>query len=437
MKVVRHTDADFAERLRSLTAPSSLFDATIEERTRAILEQVRRKGDDALTELTERFDGPRLTPRQFAVTRADFMAASLQADEPLRAAVADASKNIATFARKSLRQNWQTRNSHGAIVGEKFDPFVRVGIYIPGGTAPLVSTALMTIVLAKVAGCPEIVVCTPCGRDGSVNPALLYAARTAGATEIYKVGGAQAIAAMAYGTATIRPVQKIFGPGNAYVVTAKRLVVGYVAIDLLPGPSELLVIADETANAGFVAADLLAQAEHGSGHERVWLMTTSPKLLRGIEKQIEQQLARLGRAEFTRKALDANGWLVHVKTIEDAVSLANQLAPEHCEIITRQAPKLSKAILTAGAIFLGPWSPTVLGDYVAGPSHTLPTGGAGKSFAGLTVDQFQRRTSIVEYNRASLKKALRTTKKFAEVEGLDAHAASAEIRVSVGRTRKR
>jgi histidinol dehydrogenase len=437
MKVVRHTDADFAERLRSLTAPSSLFDATIEERTRAILEQVRRKGDDALTELTERFDGPRLTPRQFAVTRADFMAASLQADEPLRAAVADASKNIATFARKSLRQNWQTRNSHGAIVGEKFDPFVRVGIYIPGGTAPLVSTALMTIVLAKVAGCPEIVVCTPCGRDGSVNPALLYAARTAGATEIYKVGGAQAIAAMAYGTATIRPVQKIFGPGNAYVVTAKRLVVGYVAIDLLPGPSELLVIADETANAGFVAADLLAQAEHGSGHERVWLMTTSPKLLRGIEKQIEQQLARLGRAEFTRKALDANGWLVHVKTIEDAVSLANQLAPEHCEIITRQAPKLSKAILTAGAIFLGPWSPTVLGDYVAGPSHTLPTGGAGKSFAGLTVDQFQRRTSIVEYNRASLKKALRTTKKFAEVEGLDAHAASAEIRVRVGRTRKR
>jgi histidinol dehydrogenase len=437
MKVVRHTDADFAERLRSLTAPSSLFDATIEERTRAILEQVRRKGDDALTELTERFDGPRLTPPQFAVTQADFMAASLQADEPLRAAVADASKNIATFARKSLRQNWQTRNSHGAIVGEKFDPFVRVGIYIPGGTAPLVSTALMTIVLAKVAGCPEIVVCTPCGRDGSVNPALLYAARTAGATEIYKVGGAQAIAAMAYGTATIRPVQKIFGPGNAYVVTAKRLVVGYVAIDLLPGPSELLVIADETANAGFVAADLLAQAEHGSGHERVWLMTTSPKLLRGIEKQIEQQLARLGRAEFTRKALDANGWLVHVKTIEDAVSLANQLAPEHCEIITRQAPKLSKAILTAGAIFLGPWSPTVLGDYVAGPSHTLPTGGAGKSFAGLTVDQFQRRTSIVEYNRASLKKALRTTKKFAEVEGLDAHAASAEIRVRVGRTRKR
>jgi len=429
MKVVRHSDPDFAECLRELTAPSSLFDLAIEERTRAILEQVRQRGDAALAELTERFDGAKLNPQQFSVTQADLMAASLQADESLRTAVVEAGKNIAAFARKSLRKNWQTRNSHGAVVGEKFDPFTRVGIYVPGGTAPLVSTALMTITLAKVAGCPEIVVCTPCGKDGSINSALLYATRAAGATEIYKLGGAQAIAAMAYGTETIRPVHKIFGPGNSYVVTAKRLVVGYVAIDLLPGPSELLVIADETANPGFVAADLLAQAEHGSGHERVWLITTSAKLLRAVEKEIERQLAKLGRAEFTRKAMDANSWLIQVKTIAEAVSLANQLAPEHCEIITRQARKVSKLILNAGAIFLGPWSPTVLGDYVAGPSHTLPTGGAGKSFAGLTVDQFQRRTSIVEYNRASLKKALRATRKFAEVEGLDAHAISAEVRV--------
>lgn len=429
MKVVRHTDANFAERLRELTAPSSLFDPLIEERTRAILAQVRAQGDAALTVLTERFDGAKLSPQQFAVTQADFMAASLEADESLRTAVADASRNIARFARKSLRKKWQTRNSHGAIVGEKFDPFLRVGIYIPGGTAPLVSTALMTITLAKVAGCPQIVVCTPCGKDGSINSALLYAARAAGATEIYKLGGAQAIAAMAYGTETIRPVQKIFGPGNAYVVTAKRLVVGYVAIDLLPGPSELLVIADETAPPAFVASDLLAQAEHGSGHERVWFITTSAKLIRAVEKEIARQLAKLSRADFTRKALDNNGWLIQVKTIEAGIALANQLAPEHCEILTRKAQNLSKSVLTAGAIFLGPWSPTVLGDYVAGPSHTLPTGGAGKSFAGLTVDQFQRRTSVVEYNRASLKKALRATKKFAEVEGLDAHAASAEIRV--------
>ena len=280
----------FPEKLRELTAPSSLFDPDIEQRTRAILDAVQVRGDDALLEFTEKFDGARLAADRLAVTQAELFNASLAADESLRRAVTEAEKNIASFARKSLRKNWQTKNSHGATVGEKFDPFQRVGVYIPGGTAPLVSTALMTITLAKVAGCPEIVVCTPCGRDGSINPALLFAARAAGATEIYRVGGAQAIAAMAYGTKTIRRVQKIFGPGNAYVVTAKRLLVGHVAIDLLPGPSELLVLADETANPKFIAADLLAQAEHGSGHERVWLVTTSEKILKAVEKEIAKQL---------------------------------------------------------------------------------------------------------------------------------------------------
>jgi histidinol dehydrogenase len=286
----------------------------------------------------------------------------------------------------------------------------------------------MTVTLAKVAGCPEIVVCTPCGKDGSINPALLFAARAAGATEIYRVGGAQAIAAMAYGTKTIGRVQKIFGPGNAYVVAAKRLVVGHVSIDLLPGPSELLVLADDTANAAFAAADLLAQAEHGSGHERVWLVTTSAKLVKAVEKEVGRQLSKLTRNEFIQRALE-NTWLIQVKSLEAGVALANQLAPEHCEVMTRGARKLSEGILTAGAIFLGTWSPTVLGDYVAGPSHTLPTGGAGASFAGLTVDQFQRRTSVVEYNRVSLKKALPAVQKFAELEGLDAHGKSAEARV--------
>jgi len=342
--------------------------------------------------------------------------------------VAGAEKNIAAFAGKSLRKNWQMKNSHGASVGEKFDPFQRVGVYIPGGTAPLVSTALMTVTLAKAAGCPEIVACTPCGRDGSINSALLFAARAAGATEIYRVGGAQAIAAMAYGTKTIRRVQKIFGPGNAYVVTAKRLLVGYVAIDLLPGPSELLVLADETANPRFIAADMLAQAEHGSGHERVWLVTTSDKILKAVEKEIARQLPKLARREFIQRALQNNSWLIQMASVADAVALANRLAPEHCEVMTRNPRKVSENILTAGAIFLGVWSPTVLGDYVAGPSHTLPTGGAGASFAGLTVDQFQRRTSVVEYNRAALKKALPTVKKFAELEGLGAHGKSAEIR---------
>jgi histidinol dehydrogenase len=428
MKIVRHTDKNFAAKLRDVAADSSLFDAEIESRTKAILHDVFLRGDAAVLEFTEKFDGAKLSADQLAATQAELFNASLAADESLRAAVAEAEKNIAFFAKKSLRKNWSAKNSHGARVGEKFDPFTRVGIYIPGGTAPLVSTALMTITLAKVAGCKEIVVTTPCGKDGSINPAILFAARAAGATEIYRVGGAQAIAALAYGTKTIRRVQKIFGPGNAYVSMAKRLLVGRVAIDLLAGPSDVLILADDTANPKFAAADLLAQAEHGSGHERTWLVTTSEKILRAVESEIKKQLPKLTRKEFISRALQNNGWLILVRSLDDGITLTNQLAPEHCEVMTRQAGKVSEKILTVGAIFLGNWSPTVLGDYVAGPSHVLPTDGAGASFAGLTVDQFQRRTSVVEYNRASLKKALKSVKKFAELEGLGAHGKSAEIR---------
>ena len=428
MKIVRHTDKDFSARLREIAADSSLFDAEIEQRTKAILHEVFVRGDDAVLDFTEKFDGAKLTAEQLAVTQAELMAASLKADESLRAAVAEAEANIASFAKKSKRKDWWAKNSHGAAVGEKFDPFQRVGVYIPGGTAPLVSTALMTITLAKVAGCQEIVVATPCGRDGSINPAILFAARAAGATEIYRVGGAQAIAALAYGTKTIRRVQKIFGPGNAYVSMAKRLLVGRVAIDLLAGPSDLLVLADDTANPEFAAADMLAQAEHGSGHERVWLVTTSAKNLSAVEKEISKQLPRLSRRALIQAVLNRNVWLIQVASVADAVALANQIAPEHCEVITRDARRVSSGIVTAGAIFLGNWSPTVLGDYVAGPSHVLPTDGAGASFAGLTVDQFQRRTSYVHYNRAALKKALKSVKKFAELEGLGGHGKSAEIR---------
>jgi histidinol dehydrogenase len=428
MNTVRWTDPDFGARLRAMAAASSLFDPLIEQRTRSILDDVRAHGDAALLELTERFDRACLTTDRLPVTQAELMSASLKADPSLRAAMADAGRNITSFARKSRRKSWQTRNAHGAVVGEKFDPFQRVGIYIPGGMAPLVSTALMTVSLAKVAGCPEIVVCTPCSKEGTVNPAVLFAARAAGATEIYRVGGAQAIAAMAFGTSTVRHVQKIFGPGNAYVVAAKRLVYGHVAIDLLPGPSELLVLADDTADARFVAADILAQAEHGTGHERVWLVTTSGKLLRAVEKELGRQQVAQSRCDLIKQVLDRNGWLIQVKTMEAGVAIANELAPEHCEVMTRKAAEVSRGILTAGAIFIGANTPTVLGDYVAGPNHTLPTGGAGASFAGLTIDQFQRRTSIVQYDRAALKKALPAVRKFAELEGLTAHGKSAEVR---------
>lgn len=430
MNVLRHSDYDFEEKLHRVTANTSLFDTTIEERTRSIIEAVYLRGDEALLEMTERFDGASLTTSRLAVSTAELVTASLKADKTVRKAISVVERNISAFGRKSMRKNWEMRNAQGAKVGEKFDPFQRVGLYVPGGTAPLISTALMTVTLAKVAGCPEIVVCTPCGKSGNIGTAMLHAISTAGATEIYRIGGGQAIAAMALGTKSIRRVQKIFGPGNAYVVAAKRLLFGYVAVDLLPGPSEVLVLADDSANASFVAADLLAQAEHGSGYERVCLVTTSLKLLRAVEKEIQNQLPALGRARFVERVLQNHGWLIQVKSMEDAITLANRFAPEHCEIMTRQPGRVAERILTAGAIFLGPWSPTVMGDYIAGPSHTLPTGGAGISFSGLTVDQFQRRTSVIEYDKASLTKSLDYVEIFARMEGLDAHGKSAQIRLA-------
>jgi len=429
MRIVRHSDRDYEKWLQELTAPSSLFDAQIEQRVREIADAVQRRGDAAILEFTERFDGARLSPERLRVGQAEFMAASLKADESLRAAVRFADKNVAAYSRRCLRRSWMGKNAQGAKVGEKFDPFQRVGIYIPGGKAPLVSTAIMTVTLARVAGCPEIVVCTPCRADGSINPALLFAARTAGATEVYRAGGAQAIAGMAFGTESIPRVQKIFGPGNAYVVAAKRLLVGHVAIDLLPGPSELLVLADDSANPGFVAADLLAQAEHGSGHERVWLVTPSGKLLRAVEKEVARQLPRQIRRNLIHPVLERNSWLIQPRTMDEAIALANQLAPEHLEVMTRNPARIVNRLTTAGAIFIGPNTPTVLGDYVAGPSHTLPTGGAGLSFPGLTADMFQRRTSLVQYDKSALRKSLKVVQKFAEMEGLDAHGRSAELRV--------
>jgi histidinol dehydrogenase len=429
MNVIRHSDADFAAKIERLAKASSLFDPEIEARARSIIDAVRERGDQALLELTARFDGATLALDQLPVSTSEKFNASLLADDALRQAVKVAHQNIQFFSSKSLRKNWSGKNKQGASVGEKYDPFQRVGIYVPGGTAPLVSTVLMTVTLAKTAGCPEIVVCTPCNREGQVNSGLLYALNVAGATEVYKIGGAQAIAAMALGTPSVRRVQKIFGPGNAYVVAAKRLLFGHVAIDLLPGPSEVLVLADDSANPAFAAADMLAQAEHGSGHERVWLITPSAKLLKSIEKEIQRQLPNLSRREFIAKALESHGALIQVKSIERGIDLVNRLAPEHLEIMTVKPRKVADAIHSAGAIFLGALSPTVLGDYVAGPSHELPTGGAGACFAGLTVDQFQRRTSIVEYNAAALKKSLPHVQKFAAIEGLDAHGHSAAIRL--------
>ena len=429
MNMLRHTDAGFERKLDGLCAASSLFDPKIEASARAIIERVAAQGNAALIEFAEKFDGAKLSVKKLQISDEEIVKASSQVDGKLKAAIGFAHRNIRRFHKQGLRKGWSGRNAQGAQVGEKFDPFRRVGVYIPGGTAPLVSTVLMTVTLAKVAGCKEIVAYTPCGKDGSVNPGLLYAAKLAGVTEVYRVGGAHAVAAMAHGTRSIGHVQKIFGPGNAYVVAAKRLLFGRVAIDLLPGPSELLVLADGTAKAAWAAADLLAQAEHGSGHERCWLISTSSKVLKTVEREIEKQMPERSRRKYIQKALRRNGWLIHVKTQAHAIELANRLAPEHCEVMLKNAKAVSKQIKTAGALFLGNHSPTVLGDYLAGPSHTLPTGGAGASFAGLTVDQFQRRTSVVQYTPGALHKSLDAVQQLSEVEGLDAHGHSAAIRL--------
>lgn len=430
MRVVELKSAEEALALEDLAAPAGLFDPEIEHRTRGIIDGVRERGDAAVCEFTERFDRASLTPDQLAVTTAELLTASLAVDAALRRAVAEAKRNIGGFARRSLRKDWSMRNSHGAVVGEKFDPIQRVGVYVPGGSAPLVSTALMTVTLAAAAGCEEIVVCTPGSATGEIHSALLFAARTAGATEIYRIGGAQAVAAMALGTATIRRVHKLFGPGNAYVVAAKRLLYGYVAVDLLPGPSEVCVLADDTADARWIAADLLAQAEHGSGHERVWLVTASRRLAAAVQGEIQRQEGTLSRRDAIARALTDNGRILLAPDLAAGIAVVNRLAPEHCEVMVRQPQAAAAKIRTAGAVFIGGLSPTVLGDYVAGPSHTLPTGGSGRGFSGLTADQFQRRTSVIEYSRPALRKALPAARQFAAVEGLDAHGASAAIRLA-------
>ena len=420
MRILRHTEPGFARAIASLqrnAEASPEVRATVQE----VLQAVRANGDSALLEFNERFGGPRLKAAQLRLT------GQPKTSPALRQAIAAAHANVLAFARKSLRKNWSMKNAQGARVGERFDPFDRVGIYVPGGTAPLVSTAVMTITLAAAAGVPEIVVATPPATDGAVNAALHFALRHCGATEIYRAGGAQAVAALAYGTKTIRPVQKIFGPGNAYVVEAKRQVFGRVAIDLLPGPSEILVLADASANAAWIAADLLAQAEHGKGSAIVFL-TDSARLLGDVEREMRRQLATLARQEHLAGVLAEACTLIHVRALADAVQIAHDFAPEHIAIMTRDDDRIAARIRTAGAIFLGGFSPVAAGDFLAGPSHTLPTGGAGKSFPGLTVDMFQRRTSLVRLDAKSLKKSLPTIAQFGAVEGLDAHARSGAIR---------
>lgn len=427
MKILSHKDAAYAafvKRLRRRAIPED----SVRDLVADIISKVAAEGDRALVELTDRFDGAKLSPKKLFVSENEFADAENSVSEETREAVRRSLVNIHWFAKRSMRKDWSGKNAEGAIVGERFTPFDRVGVYVPGGKAPLVSTALMTAGFAQAAGVPEIFAATPCGADGKVNPALLYALKQAGVTEAIKVGGAQAIAAMALGTKTIRAVDRIFGPGNRFVVEAKRQLVGAVSIDLLPGPSEILILADASANAAYIAADMLAQAEHG-GDSIVGFVTPSKGLLNKVEREIVKQTAQLSRAKIIREVLKTGTFLLHVKSIEEGIKISNDFAPEHLSLIVEDEAAVLAEIRTAGAIYLGADSPVSVGDFLAGPSHTLPTGGAGRSFSGLRADQFQRRTSIVRMNKAAVRKSVGAVREFARLEGLDAHGKSTSIRL--------
>lgn len=428
MNVIRFNRAGFTEALAELDRRAEPPDH-VRERVREILSLVQHSGDQALLTLTRELDGAELTADQLKVRGEDIDAAWAVLDRGQKDVFERALKNVRSFAKGSLRKDWEQRNAEGVLVGERFTPVQRVGIYVPGGTAPLVSTVFMTVGLASAAGVPEIVVTTPPQNDGAINPSLLGALHLAGATEIYRCGGAQAIAALAFGTKTIHPVTKIFGPGNAYVAEAKRQVFGQVSIDLIAGPSEIMVLADDSAEPKFVAADLLAQAEHGP--DSLFLLATpSESLLETVRAEILVQSQKLSRQEALQRVLEQNATLALVESLEAGIDLINRWAPEHLVLACKGTKDLIPKIHHAGAIFAGRWSPVAGGDFIAGPSHVLPTGGAAKCFGGLSADMFQNRTSIIRFGKKSLKRSLQPIETFSRLEGLDAHGVSASIRVS-------
>ncbi len=405
------------------------FDPQAERVAAGILEDIRQRGEPAILAAVSRHDRVALAVPELCIEADEIEAAARSVPETTRRHVREAHRRVRAFAERSLRPDWNMSTPHGGSLGERFVPFERVGVYVPGGTAPLASTALMTATLAQVAGVPEIVACTPCGTNKQVNPVVLYALQVAGVTEAYRVGGVQAIGLMAYGTPRIAPVQKIVGPGGAYVTAAKRLVYGTVALDLVAGPSEIAILADDSAPPAWVAADLLSQAEHGTGHEKALLVTNSPTLAEEVARELRLQAARLSRRDRIRTVIDANGvLLLVVPSLDQGLEVVNRFAPEHLELLVRDAETWLDRVRCAGAVFVGPWTPEAVGDFVAGPSHVLPTGGAARCFSGLTVEDFRRRLSHVEYAREDLQEALPTIEAFGVMEGLDGHAQSARVR---------
>ena len=399
------------------------YEASVKE----ILDKVKEEKDAAVFAYTAKFDGAELTADTIEVTDAEIEEAYAQVDDTLLTVIRKAKDNIESYHAKQRQNSWFDSKPDGTILGQKITPLHRVGVYVPGGKAVYPSSVLMNVMPAKGAGVDEIIMVTPPGKNGKVSPNTLVAAKEAGVDKIYKVGGAQAIAALAYGTESIPKVDKIVGPGNIYVALAKKAVYGHVSIDSIAGPSEILVVADETANPRYVAADLLSQAEHDELASAI-LVTTSEKLAHEVSDQVDGFLKELSRAEIISKSLDNYGYILLADTMEDVIDVANEIASEHLEIQTKNPFEVMTKIRNAGAIFIGEYASEPLGDYFAGPNHILPTNGTAKFFSPLSVDDFIKKSSIISYSREALQKVHKDIESFAKAEQLTAHANSIHVR---------
>ena len=427
MRTVRLTKESTKDILENLLKRSPNNYGKFEAAVADILANVKEKGDEALFSYTKEFDKVEVTPETIRVTEEEIEEAYKAVDASLLEVIRKALVNIRSYHEKQRQNSWFTSTENGTMLGQKVTPLNRVGVYVPGGKAVYPSSVLMNIVPAKVAGVPHIVMTTPPGKDGKVNPSTLVAAKEAGADEIYKVGGAQAIGALAYGTASIPKVDKIVGPGNIFVALAKKAVYGHVSIDSIAGPSEILVLADETANAHYVAADLLSQAEHDEMASAI-LITTSTELAQNVEKEIEGYLKVLSRKEIIEKSLENFGYILIAEDMDEAIEAANEIASEHMEIVTKNAFEVMMKVRNAGAILIGEYSSEPLGDYFAGPNHVLPTNGTAKFFSALSVDDFIKKSSIVYYSKSALQEIHKDIIQFASSEQLTAHANSIAVR---------
>lgn len=429
MRILNYSITKERNRLLPLLKPREALDAKTTKTVQRIIDTVKKGGDKAVIQYTKRFDGAVLTPRELKVTQKELNFCYEHVTGGFIRAAEFAIKNIASFHTRQLRKSWSYSPQPGIELGQMFQPIEKIGVYVPGGTAPLVSSLLMSVIPAQVAGCSRIIVATPPDKEGNINPYMLVAADLLGLTEIYKVGGAQAIAALAYGTKTIPAVDKIVGPGNKYVMMAKKLVYGKVDIDSLAGPSEIMIIADETAVPEYIAADLLSQAEHQLD-SRSFLVTDSAELGQAVKYQIGKQILKLKRRKYAEYALQHHGCIIIVLNLDQAVELANIMAPEHLEVMTANPDKLIPKLKHAGSIFIGKYTPEPIGDYIAGPNHVLPTGGTARFSSGLNVDEFLKRSNLIKYSTEALNETAKYATELAEIEGLDAHAKSIYIRLN-------